>query len=917
MPLFMQQNKNALLVIVTGDVTMDWNIARHAHPSQEATEWTGEARSNLNWQYGSAALLAELITTMTKQLESDLPYTVKVISPDTPAQASFTLFNTCYVHSYAVWAQYRDKVPEKTERSEPHWRVERFLGLDLPSEGVAEHRGNPVPKRSANADIIVIDDSNLGFRNNKANWPEAISEPAHNVNAPWIIVKMSSPVAKGDLWSHLVAKVSDRLVAVLTIDDLRQSKIQVSARISWEKTAQELNWELTHNPEVNGLTNAAYCIVSFGTTGALLIPGRHNSGKKPTLLFDPLFMEGEWAPGKGMMIGKTSTLVASIVFQILLNRDAPDFKQGVQCGVTAMRHLQTVGDDGGTEPVTRLQFPTEGVISTLKNAEIPLAEAELQASTVKNSSQRLHWTILAASSHDSLESLSETIVLQGTKNTLKNVPIGKFGKLVTVDRQEIESLRSIQSLIGEYCTQKKERPLSIAVFGPPGSGKSFAVEQIALVANPEKIAEKTLTFNLSQFNDPDELINAFHQIRDIGLSGKIPLVFWDEFDSTLENKKLGWLRFFLAPMQDGKFQEGQITHPIGKAIYVFAGGTFPNVDSFMNLLSEEDLTQDLANKLANKKASPLDKKTIEEAKKIAKKLIKKISDAKVPDFISRLKGFLNVLGPNPQEDNKQNDPFYIVRRALLLRSIFERETPQLLDKDHQLRIDTGILRGFLQINKYLHGARSMESIVAMSRLGNRSHFSRSNLPPEKQLRLHVDPVKFIELLHKLKLEGDLLETLAKLNHLLFCKNLRKEKYVLGKITDEKTEPKTHSSLKPYACLPAHEKEQNRRAVRDIPNKLERFGYAMAPGRNNEADIVFPTDILEKMAELEHERWVKANMDENWEHAFITDKDNKLHTLLVKWDELSKDEKDKDRRLISESIPYMLRKAGYTIVKLSV
>lgn len=901
----MQQNKNALLVVVTGDVTMDWNIARHAHPSQEATEWTGEARSNLNWQYGSAALLAELITTMTKQLESDLPYTVKVISPDTPAQASFTLFNTCYVHSYAVWAQYRDKVPEKTERSEPHWRVERFLGLDLPSEGVAEHRGNPVPKRSANADIIVIDDSNLGFRNNKANWPEAISEPAHNVNDPWIIVKMSSPVAKGDLWSHLVAKVSDRLVAVLTIDDLRQSKIQVSARISWEKTAQELNWELTHNPEVNGLTNAAYCIVSFGTTGALLIPGRHNSGKKPTLLFDPLFMEGEWAPGKGMMIGKTSTLVASLVFQILLNRDAPDFKQGVQCGVTAMRHLQTVGYDGGTEPVTRLQFPTEGVISTLKNAEIPLAEAELQASTVKNSSQLLHWTILAASSHDSLESLSETIVLQGTKNTLKNVPIGKFGKLVTVDRQEIESLRSIQSLIGEYCTQKKERPLSIAVFGPPGSGKSFAVEQIALVANPEKIAEKTLTFNLSQFNDPDELINAFHQIRDIGLSGKIPLVFWDEFDSTLENKKLGWLRFFLAPMQDGKFQEGQITHPIGKAIFVFAGGTFPNVDSFIKLFSEKKLAQKPDNP-----SLPAEATDPEEAKKLA--------DAKGPDFLSRLKGFLNVLGPNPQNADKKGDPFYIVRRALLLRSLFERETPQLLNEKKLLQIDNGILRAFLQVDEYRHGSRSMESIIAMSRLGNATYFNRSYLPPEEQLSLHVDPKAFIALLHQLELEGELLETLAKLNHDIFCKNQRDKGYVWGGETNDEADPKTHSSLVDYDDLSSHEKEQNRGAVRDIPNKLARFGYVMVPGRNNEPDFVFPTDILEKMAKLEHERWMQAKFNDSWKHGTTTDKDNKIHALLVEWDDrrLTEEEKDKDRRLVSESIPCMLRKAGYTIVKLT-
>jgi len=730
---------------------------------------------------------------------------------------------------------------------------------------------------NAVADIIVIDDSNLGFRKNNAYWPQAITDPSINDNAPWIIVKMSKPVADGALWNHLVSCCSKRLVAVLTIDDLRQSNIQVSARISWEKTAQELIWELTHNPEVNGLTNAAYSIVSFGPTGALLIPGRHNSGEKATLLFDPLFMEGEWAPGKGMMIGKTSTLVASIVRQIILNRDAPDFKKGIQSGVTAMRHLQKIGYDGGGEPVARLRFPTDAVISTLKSAETPLAEAELQASMMNSSSQASPWTILTANTHESLESLSERIVLEGTKNTWTNVPIGKFGKLVTVDRQEIESLRSIHNLITEYCNRDEERPVSIAVFGPPGSGKSFAVKQIAKIANTDKIADKILTFNLSQFNTPTELIDAFHQIRDVGLSGKIPLVFWDEFDTTLDGNKLGWLRFFLTPMQDGEFQQGQLTHPIGNAIFVFAGGTAESIEEFEKQ--------------------------------------EKLKEAKDPDFLSRLKGFLNVLGPNPQNTDKKADPFFIVRRALLLRSIFERETPQLFKEKEVLRIDTGILRAFLQIDKYLHGARSMEAIVAMSRLGNATRFSRSYLPPEKQLRLHVDPQVFIALLHHLELKGELLETLAKLNHDFFCKSLVDEGYVLGEKTNKDTHPKTHSSLVAYDDLSEHEKEQNRGAVRDIPNKLADKGYAMVPRRDNEPDYCFPDTVLDEMAKAEHERWMQSKFKEDWIYDPVTDKDNKKHALLIDWEQLPDEERKKDQQIIG-TMSIILGKAGYTIVKLN-
>jgi len=38
-------------------------------------------------------------------------------------------------------------------------------------------------------------------------------------------------------------------------------------------------------------------------------------------------------------------------------------------------------------------------------------------------------------------------------------------------------------------------------------------------------------FNLSQLESTDELLSALYQVRDTGLGGKIPLVFWDEFET--------------------------------------------------------------------------------------------------------------------------------------------------------------------------------------------------------------------------------------------------------------------------------------------------------------------------------------------------------------------------------------------------
>ena len=83
-------------------------------------------------------------------------------------------------------------------------------------------------------------------------------------------------------------------------------------------------------------------------------------------------------------------------------------------------------------------------------------------------------------------------------------------------------------------------------------------------------------------------------------------------------------------MQDGKFQQGDLTYPIGKALFVFAGGTTETLDNFGKNVSEDQART-----------------------------------AKVPDFVSRLKGYIDVLGPNRRAGG--DDPCYLLRRAILLR----------------------------------------------------------------------------------------------------------------------------------------------------------------------------------------------------------------------------------------------------------
>jgi len=485
--------------------------------------------------------------------------------------------------------------------------------------------------------------------------------------------------------------------------------------------------------------------------------------------------------------------------------------------------------------------------------------------------QRGFWTILEDRYTDSLEAIARQIVQAGFDKALREVPIGRFGGLVTVDRREIEALHSIQSLIAEYCRNPQKKPLSVAVFGPPGSGKSFGVEQVAKSILGDI---SVLTFNLSQFSQPEDLYDALHQVRDVGLSGKIPLVFWDEFDTPLNSQPLGWLRYLLAPMQDGSFQEGQLVHPIGRCIFVFAGGTSHCMEEFGTQLTEEQ------------------KRT-----------------AKLPDFVSRLRGFLNVLGPNPKE-NTSWDPFFILRRAIVLRSIFERNTPQII-QNKAVNIDLGILRALLKTRNYKHGVRSMESIVGMSTLAGKSAYERSSLPSEEQLNLHVEARDFLALVRQIELEGDLLEKLAVAAHEVFCEGLKRKGYQYGTQTDSRR--KTHSSLLPYEELPEDEKEQNRLNVRDIANKLSHTKYLMRPARSHEHPFNFPEDDLDTLSRMEHERWMNDKFNAGWQYAAKTDKAKKLHQALVPWEKLPKKEKDKDREMV-RGIPRILARAGFAVEK---
>jgi energy-coupling factor transporter ATP-binding protein EcfA2 len=273
---------------------------------------------------------------------------------------------------------------------------------------------------------------------------------------------------------------------------------------------------------------------------------------------------------------------------------------------------------------------------------------------------------------------------------------GSLGLDLPAASKEVERGRKIKDLITAY--EKRgdvKRPLSIAVFGPPGSGKSTIVRALLGAPKPkpdEKPADKLTTVNLSQLTDPSELDRYFCQGASDDRSARF--FFFDEFDTSLDNVPLGWLRWFLAPMQDGEFFTNGKKVAIGKAVFVFAGGTAASRDEF-----EQRASLDEASYRA----------------------------LKVPDFMSRLRAFMDIQGVNNFDDERA------VRRALILKYNLKRWEDKR--QNGQFPLDPVFVRSILSGAHFVHGARSIEALIDMSELDVKA--KTLQLPPAEILKLHV------------------------------------------------------------------------------------------------------------------------------------------------------------------------------------
>jgi hypothetical protein len=669
-----------------------------------------------------------------------------------------------------------------------------------------------------------------------------ISLPDENMPALWASDKV---LPDRDIFNS----ASSRCFLMLDAEVLRNSGAMISKSISWERTVMNLIWQLNNNTDIHYLLKAPHILVTFEEDAAVYIETRASGNA-----------ENE------RIIHSASMVLAD----------------GSCEGAQRREHLS---DNCFTVMVAAAALQFAGVVNRTKSLQLTPVLKNSAAEKEEEDGENLipvpvlkdgntiapdSWLIANSKTEKDTHELAVNYVKQGDDSLKgKGFPFLKMGGLKSVDRFEIEGFHNIRNLIVEYANKKFAKgediaPLSIAVFGSPGSGKSFGVKQIAKSLNECNI--KTDTVNVAQVGSDNELGAAFQKVRDIVFEDKLPLVFFDEFDSG----DLKWLKNFLMPMQDGKFKDASGEHPLGKCILVFAGGTVSTFKEFTAPMHSAD-----------------------------EQVQQRFKNVKGPDFASRIKGAIDIAGPNRRDSS---DNAYILRRALLLRSLCERDERLKANvKAGKKFIDENILMSMLYVPEYKHGARSVETVLKMSKIEN-GVWLPSGLPVGNQMFLHLNDRKFTDILLLPIIENSLEGRIAQAIH---------KKYT-GYMTEKQ---RKRPNAKPWEELSTEFKLSNLNQARSYREKLALIKCEMVLKDGNlKAVTVFTEDEVLLMAKQEHRRWINEKTEDGWVYAEVRNDGKKHHDCLIEWDKLSEEVQNWDKEPVRNMIE-ILDMVGYGVYKM--
>jgi len=249
-----------------------------------------------------------------------------------------------------------------------------------------------------------------------------------------------------------------------------------------------------------------------------------------------------------------------------------------------------------------------------------------------------------------------------------------------------------------------------------------------------------------------------------------------------------------------------------------------------------------------------------------------------------------------------NDAGYL--RASFLEG--EREHGPVTTAYVCLDQDSLALSAGLSLLQSLHDRPASVVVRLGAQAGLATYVQDARRTPASAAQLHAFPLLERTCVPDLVLGGTH-EQLARAIHAEYCRHQ----------AAQGDTPATNPSLRPWSELPAAVAEDNRRQADEVGVKLAAVDCGLTALTDWDADLfAFTPAEIEKLAEMEHQRWVDDHLREGWRYAAGEKRpDKKTHPGLVPWSELPESERDKDRDLM-RSLPVFLVRAGYQVRRLS-
>src|SRR5271165_3321967 len=316
------------VIQVCGDPTVDWmTIRKETEPGLGPFFWMPNQpapKVGLSVQPGGSALI-------TQFLQALIPPGVATVDGITLDPALLEKPEAPITRAWTVWQQ------QGSGNSQSAFRLAEWTSYEPGMWDYAAHRANEVP------DLLVIEDSGLGFRECPAGWPEALSRGCDRVPSH-IIVKLAlySNGKRSPVLEQIIKRGLARRTTILTaISDIRACAVCVSESLSWERLLEQVVAAVRSSacPYIDPSTAQLMferVIVTVGAAGAVIV-----ENDSATLVLDRSGQEGDFERHfKGSMMGYNTCVMGVLAAAWAANPTEINWKQAARDGIALARLLQ-------------------------------------------------------------------------------------------------------------------------------------------------------------------------------------------------------------------------------------------------------------------------------------------------------------------------------------------------------------------------------------------------------------------------------------------------------------------------------------------------------------------------------------------------------------------------------------------------